>query len=65
VAGNIVAAWLLTLPAAAAIGAAAYGVTRVFGTGSVGPAIVTAIGLALVSAAFARRVRHGTPVPAP
>ena len=65
VAGNIVAAWLLTLPAAATIGAAAYGVTRVFGTGSLGPAVVTAIGLALVSAAFARRVRHGTPVPAP
>ena len=28
VAGNIVFAWLLTLPAAAAIGAAAYGLTR-------------------------------------
>jgi PiT family inorganic phosphate transporter len=65
VAGNIVAAWLLTLPAAAAIGAVAYGCTRVFGTGSLGPAIVTAIGLALVTAAFARRIRHGAPVPAP
>ncbi len=64
VAGNIVTAWLLTLPAAAAIGAAAYGFTRIFGTGALGPAIVTAIGLALVVAAFARRVRHGTPVPA-
>jgi inorganic phosphate transporter, PiT family len=65
VAGNIVAAWLLTLPAAAAIGAIAYGVTRVFGTGSLGPAVVTALGLALVSAAFARRIRHSDPVPAP
>jgi len=65
VAGNIVAAWLLTLPAAAAIGAIAYGVTRAFGTGSLGPAVVTALGLALVSAAFARRLRHGAPVPAP
>src|SRR2546421_1501392 len=37
VAGNIVAAWLLTLPAAAAVGAGAYGFTRLFGTGSVGP----------------------------
>jgi PiT family inorganic phosphate transporter len=64
VAGNIVAAWLLTLPAAAAIGAAAYGVTRVFGTGSLGPAVVTAIGLALVAFAFARRIREGAPVPA-
>jgi inorganic phosphate transporter, PiT family len=65
VAGNIVAAWLLTLPAAAAIGSIAYGVTRVFGTGSLGPAVVAALGLALVSAAFARRVRHGAPAPAP
>ncbi len=64
VAGNIVTAWLLTLPAAAGIGALAYGVTRVFGTGSLGPAIVTAIGLALVVAAFARRIRQGAPVAA-
>jgi inorganic phosphate transporter, PiT family len=31
VAGNILVAWLLTLPAAAAIGAAAYGVASIFG----------------------------------
>ena len=43
VAGNIVAAWLLTLPAAAAIGAAAYGLTRIFGTGALGPVLVTVI----------------------
>jgi PiT family inorganic phosphate transporter len=65
VAGNIVTAWLLTLPAAAGIGALTYGVTRVFGTGSLGPAIVTAIGLAMVAAIFTRRVRRGAPVPAP
>src|SRR5919198_4317049 len=65
VAGNIVAAWLLTLPAAAAIGGAAYGLTRIFGTGSAGTIIVAAAGLALVAAAFTRRVRAGTPVPAP
>ncbi|HYY05065.1 MAG TPA: inorganic phosphate transporter, partial [Candidatus Limnocylindria bacterium] len=64
VAGNIVVAWLLTLPAAAVIGGAAYGVTRVFGTGSLGPAVVTTIGLALVAIAFARRIREGAPVPA-
>src|SRR3954468_6220100 len=39
VAGNIVFAWILTLPAAAAIGAATYGVTRLFGTGAVGPVV--------------------------
>jgi PiT family inorganic phosphate transporter len=65
VAGNIVVAWLLTLPAAAGIGALTYGVTRVFGTGSIGPIVVTAAGLALVAAAFTRRIRAGTPVPAP
>jgi PiT family inorganic phosphate transporter len=65
VAGNIVVAWLLTLPAAAGIGAVTYGVTRVFGTGSAGTIVVTAAGLALVAAAFTRRVRAGTPVPAP
>ena len=63
VAGNIVVAWLLTLPCAAAIGALAYGVTRIFGTGALGPAVVTAIGLALLAAAFARRARQGSPVP--
>jgi PiT family inorganic phosphate transporter len=64
VAGNIVAAWLLTLPAAAAIGATTYGVTRAFGTGAAGPVIVAAIGLGLVAMAFARRIRQGAPVPA-
>jgi PiT family inorganic phosphate transporter len=64
VAGNMVVAWLLTLPAAAAIGGIAYAFTRIFGTGSVGPAIVTVIGLAAVTV-FARRVRAGAPLPAP
>jgi PiT family inorganic phosphate transporter len=34
VAGNIVTAWLLTLPASAAVGAAAYGIARIFGSGA-------------------------------
>jgi inorganic phosphate transporter, PiT family len=64
VAGNIVAAWLLTLPAAAGIGAAAYGATRIFGTGAVGPVVVGIAGLVLLAIAVARRVRAGAPVPA-
>jgi PiT family inorganic phosphate transporter len=64
VAGNIVFAWLLTLPAAAAIGAAAYGLTRIFGTGALGPVIVTLASLSLVAAVFARRAQQGAPVPA-
>src|SRR4051812_38286162 len=64
VAGNIVVAWLLTLPAAAAIRALTYGFTRIFGTGPAGPIIVSAAGLVLVAAAFTRRIRAGAPVPA-
>jgi inorganic phosphate transporter, PiT family len=64
VAGNIVAAWVLTLPCAAAVGALAYGVTRIFGTGAAGPIVVSAIGLGLTAFAFARRIRKGAPVPA-
>jgi PiT family inorganic phosphate transporter len=64
VAGNIVVAWLLTLPAAAAIGAAAYGLTRIFGTGALGPILVTLMALSLVAVAFVRRSQQGAPVPA-
>jgi PiT family inorganic phosphate transporter len=64
VAGSIVTAWLLTLPAAAAIGAAVYGLTRIFGTGALGPVLITLMALGLVAAAFARRSQQGAPVPA-
>jgi inorganic phosphate transporter, PiT family len=64
VAGNIAMAWVLTLPAAAAIGAAAYGCTRIFGTGALGPVLVSLMGLSLVAAAFGRRYQRGSPVPA-
>jgi len=55
-ASNIAVAWLLTLPAAAAIGGAAYGVTRIFGTGAAGPVIVTVAGLAATVLAVSRRL---------
>ena len=64
VAGNIVTAWLLTLPAAAAIGALAYGLTAIFGSGALGPVLVTLMSLSLIVAVFARRSRQGAPVPA-
>jgi inorganic phosphate transporter, PiT family len=64
VAGNIIVAWLLTLPAAAAIGAATYGLTRIFGTGALGPVLVSLMALALIAAMFAKRSQQGTPVPA-
>jgi PiT family inorganic phosphate transporter len=64
VAGNIVFAWLLTLPAAAAIGAATYGLSAIFGSGALGPVLITLMALALVAAAFARRSKQGAPLPA-
>jgi PiT family inorganic phosphate transporter len=65
VAGNIVAAWVLTLPAAAGIGALSYGVTRAFGTGAAGPVIVSAVIVAGIVLLFTRRARQARAVPAP
>ena len=62
VAGNIVVAWLLTLPAAALIGALTYGFTRIFGSGALGPVLVALMALSLIAAAFARRAQRGAPV---
>jgi PiT family inorganic phosphate transporter len=59
VAGNIVVAWIVTLPAAAVIGAATYGVTRLFGTGVAGPIVVTALILIGATLLFLRRMQRG------
>jgi inorganic phosphate transporter, PiT family len=59
VAGNIVTAWVLTLPAAAVVGAVTYGVTRLFGHGATGPVVVGVALLALLAWAFARRLVAG------
>jgi PiT family inorganic phosphate transporter len=64
VAGSIVIAWVLTLPAAAAIGALTYGVTRLFGTGAAGPLIVSVAIMAIIAAVFARRLAQGSPITA-
>jgi PiT family inorganic phosphate transporter len=64
VAGNIVVAWILTLPAAAAIGALTYGITRVFGEGATGPIVVSSVLIALIGWTFARRLRQGSPITA-
>jgi PiT family inorganic phosphate transporter len=57
VAGNIVAAWIVTLPASAAIGGLAYGITRVFGTGAVGPLVVSGVILAASAVLFSKRAQ--------
>jgi inorganic phosphate transporter, PiT family len=45
VAGNILIAWLLTLPAAAVFGMAAYWLQGVLGSGVLGPLLVSAVAL--------------------
>ncbi len=62
VAGNIVTAWLLTLPAAAAIGGLVYVVTDLF-PGAVGPLLITAAGLVMIALAFLRRIRQVNTAP--
>jgi PiT family inorganic phosphate transporter len=64
IAGNIAIAWVLTLPAAAAGGALVYGVTRIFGTGALGPLLVSVSLLGVILAIFGRRLQQGSPVTA-
>jgi PiT family inorganic phosphate transporter len=63
VAGNIVAAWVLTLPAAACVGGLVYGFTRLFGGGALGPLVVAAVAVALIAILFARRAQVARAAP--
>ncbi len=63
VAGDIVTAWLLTLPAAGLFGAVVYAITQLFGAGATGPVVVTVALLAALTAVFIRRVQQATPAP--
>jgi len=58
VAGNIVVAWLLTLPAAAAMGALTYGFCDLFGNDAAGPIMVCLFGLAALAVFLSRRLRE-------
>jgi PiT family inorganic phosphate transporter len=61
VAGNIVIAWVLTLPGAALIGGFTYMVTRAFGTGAAGPVVVSGLILAGTAFLFVRRAQGRSP----
>jgi len=59
VAGNIAAAWVLTLPAAALVGALTYACVWVLGTDGLGPILVTAALLLGTAVVLARRLPQG------
>jgi PiT family inorganic phosphate transporter len=64
VAGNMAIAWVLTLPASATIGALAFGISRIFGTGALGPVLVSLMVIMLISATLGRRLRKGPAITA-
>jgi PiT family inorganic phosphate transporter len=59
VAGNMAIAWVLTLPAAGATGAIAYGISSLAGGGTAGPLVVCAI--LLIAIGFVVRARLSPP----
>jgi inorganic phosphate transporter, PiT family len=58
VAGEIVTAWVLTLPSAAVLAAGVYELTHAFGSGSTGPVLVTIAAVAAGLAVFIPHVRQ-------
>ncbi len=58
IAGNIAAAWALTLPAAGLLGALAYWLAAAFGSGALGPLLISVIAIG----AFAYRVALREPI---
>jgi PiT family inorganic phosphate transporter len=59
VAGNMVGAWVLTLPAAGAMGGLVYAITSIFGVNSAaGPIVVVVLFLAGLGYALSRRLRR-------
>jgi PiT family inorganic phosphate transporter len=58
VAGNITAAWILTLPAAGACGALTYWIAGAFGSGAQGPLVISIVLLAALSLVLNGRRRR-------
>ncbi|MGA2925894.1 MAG: inorganic phosphate transporter, partial [Solirubrobacteraceae bacterium] len=59
VAGNIVAAWVLTLPVTALLGAGTYWLADAFGSGALGPLLISVVAIGSVVALASRRGRLG------
>ncbi|MEA2304078.1 MAG: inorganic phosphate transporter, PiT family [Solirubrobacteraceae bacterium] len=60
VAGNIVVAWILTIPAAAIIGGVVYGVASAFGSGAAGPLLISLAGVGALSYVAIKRIARGS-----
>jgi PiT family inorganic phosphate transporter len=59
VAGNIATAWVLTLPASAAVGGLTYAIVALLGSQETGPIVVSVALLGLLVVALSRRLRAG------
>jgi inorganic phosphate transporter, PiT family len=59
VAGNIVVAWVLTLPAAAAVGGVTYAIVAALGTNGTGPIVVSGVLLVALLVVLGRRLGAG------
>ena len=57
-AGNIAAAWVLTLPLAALFGGATYGVSSAFGSGALGPVLISGVLLSMLAMVVIRRLQR-------
>jgi PiT family inorganic phosphate transporter len=57
VAGNMIVAWILTIPAAGGVAGLVYGATRIFGQGAAGPVVIAALMVLALAAVFLRRLQ--------
>jgi PiT family inorganic phosphate transporter len=64
VAGNMLVAWALTIPAAGCTAGLVYEFTRIWGDRATGPVIVSVVAIALLTLAFVQRSRGGRPTTA-
>jgi PiT family inorganic phosphate transporter len=64
VAGNIIAGWVVTLPAAAIFGGLVDALSSLFGHNAIGPLVISIALLLMLAAVFARRAQQSTPAPA-
>jgi len=64
VAGNMLVAWLLTIPAAGFTAGMIYEFTRIWGDRATGPVIVSAVAAVILAVTFVRRGRGGRPTTA-